>query len=144
MDISIQPVSRAWAPSPGMDDLAGPPDAADAGRFTRLMDKPAAARNDDAAGTEAPAIPGAASAAGPSGEPRRTVGDAILDGMKRMSRDVQDNVEFVQSSLHAASPSAVDLLRIQMHLAVAGVQMQLMGKVASKGPQVIDQCTKLQ
>ena len=140
MDLSIQPISRTGAPSPGMDDLAGPPgtaDAVDTGRFHRLMDTPAAS-------TETQAVPAAAVAAAPGGEPRRTLGDAILDGMKRMSRDVQDNVEFVQSSLHAASPSAVDLLRIQMHLAVAGVQMQLMGKVASKGPQVIDQCTKLQ
>lgn len=140
MDVSIQPISRSFGPSPGMDDLAGPPGAANAGdaaRFNRLMDGPAQ-------DTGAPAVNAAAGAAQPTGEPRRTVGDAILDGMKRMSRDVQDNIEFVQSSLMTTTPSAVDLLKIQLHLAVAGVQMQLMSKVAAKGPQVIDQCTKLQ
>ena len=137
MDIKIDP--QALEPSLTLDDPAPSPGGVDGGaaaRFTELMESPGAAAGVTPA---AEAVEGATAAA-------RTLGDNILNGLQRMSSEMQQTWSNVGAALGGAGQNLGmrDMLRMQLGLSTMSIQYELVGKAVSRSTQNIDQLVKLQ
>ena len=102
----------------------------------------AAASSAALAGSEAPP---ANNGAGDTGSPAvRTLGDAILDGLRSSSNEIARNWQTATDVLKKPDPSIADMLRLQMMFAQSTVQYELLGKTISKTAQNIDHVLRTQ
>ncbi|MFC4160051.1 type III secretion system inner rod subunit SctI [Chitinimonas lacunae] len=75
-----------------------------------------------------------------------TVGDAILDGLRGVSRDFQQRWQKVDATLSdpAKLVSVTDMLRLQSQMLQLSVQYEMVGKAVSRSTQNIEQLIKIQ
>lgn len=128
--------------------VTAPPDAAATQRFSALMQAPAAEPTGAIAGT--PAVGGAAAAL-PALEPAAakgpaSFGDRVLGGMQNVSNEFRSHWTQVSDMLRAGSVELdmKDLLKLQMHMAQASVQYEMVGKGVSRATQNFDQLVRVQ
>lgn len=149
MDIISTPLTTAYPAShTTLDDalppgLAGPvaADQTATARFADLMAQPSA-RVDAATPVHDEVAPVPAVAAPASG---KSLGDAILGGIRNASADFQDKWASVQSVLDNGNLTSVsDMLRMQLGLVQMSVQYEVLGKAVSRSTQNIDQLVKMQ
>jgi len=135
--MEIQPILNAAAAIAPAEPRPSAPSASAAARFEQLMapDDPAPA---DAVAT---AIAPAAAPAAPSS---RTMGDAILSGLRGVSTDMSTKWNAVSQALEAPNLRMNELLRLQLTVSQMSVQYDLVGKAISRSTQNIDQLVKLQ
>ena len=117
--------------------VAAAPDAAAVQRFAALMQPPAPEAASAAVGTAS--VQAAAIAP-------QSFGDRVLSGMHSVSNDFRESWTRAAATLgpDGAAMDMKQLMSLQLHLAQASVQYELVGKAVSRAGQNIDHLVRLQ
>jgi type III secretion system YscI/HrpB-like protein len=142
----ISPVLLAAEPVTGSMPAASPvqpvpAEAANTAYFSSLMSAPSvsepAATASVAASVQTTNMP--------SPVHGQTLGDTVLQGMQKVSTDMQHSWATVGQVLDGKSSLSVsDLLKVQMELIQTSLQFDFLGKVVGRTTQNVDQLVKLQ
>ncbi|MEG1767092.1 MAG: EscI/YscI/HrpB family type III secretion system inner rod protein [Comamonas sp.] len=130
---------------PTAASVTAPPDAAATQRFAALMRPPEAEAAATLAGAAAIA-PSAGAYAIDAAKGPGSVGDRILNGMQDVSDEFRATWTQVSGMLRAGSPE-LDMtaaLKLQVHLAQASLQYEMVGKAVSRSTQNFDQLVRVQ
>ena len=117
--------------------VAAAPDAAAVQRFAALMQPPAPEAVAAAVGTAS--VQAAAIAP-------QSFGDRVLSGMQSVSNDFRESWTRAAGTLEpdGAAMSMQQMMSLQLHLAQASVQYELVGKGISRATQNFDQLVRVQ
>lgn len=117
--------------------VAAAPDAAAVQRFAALMQPPAPEAASAAVGTAS--VHAAAIAP-------QSFGDRVLSGMHSVSNDFRESWTRAAATLgpDGAAMDMKQLMSLQLHLAQASVQYELVGKGISRATQNFDQLVRVQ
>lgn len=75
----------------------------------------------------------------------KSVGEAILDGVRNLSTDFQASWKTVATTLDGSQPiTMTEMLKLQMTLVQMSIQYEMVGKAISRSTQNIDQLVKMQ
>ena len=146
MEITSSLAAARPGPLAGLERAASP-DAAATAQFAALMQAPApesvqAAAVSGTSGLEAvapgTAVPG-------TGNPS-SIGDRILLGMQGISSEFRENWRRVTETLSGDGPELrmQEMLSLQLQINEASVQLDLVGKLASRATQNFDQLVRVQ
>lgn len=143
ISITVEAIEAPIEAGVGFDDAPAPADQDGVRRFQRAMED-----EDAAAPVGSAASPG-------QGGPLASMGDAILRQMQEISRNYRESKEKVAISVEEQSmskgasaltdgKSVFKLLALQMQLAEATLEVDVISKGVSKFVSTVDQLSKLQ